>query len=104
VSYVFVPYPRRAGQPRFVYFAKPVGREGPIKIGVSFDVERRVASLSAQSPVPIELLGKIEGDADLERQFHREFAADRCHGEWFKWSERLQETIDATVSPLEKAA
>lgn len=38
---------------------------------------------------PLSLLGYVEGDKRVEREYHRMFAADRLRGEWFRYSDDL---------------
>lgn len=54
-----------------------------VKVGRSVDVQGRLASLQAGSPVPLMLLWQTLGGAELETALHRWFHARRAHGEWF---------------------
>lgn len=67
----------------FVYFIKPVGMPGPIKIGCSFMPEKRLADIAAWSPWPLEIVVTIPGDATLERNIHECLAHHHSHKEWF---------------------
>lgn len=78
-----------------VYFARPVGAEGPVKIGFSVCPEGRLEALTAWSPFPLEIAATIEGDQRLEMAFHTKFAEDHSHREWFKPSPELSQTIEA---------
>lgn len=66
-----------------VYFIKPVGMDGPIKIGCSKWPEHRLVDLSIWSPFPLEIIASGEGSHELERFIHRMFAESRSHKEWF---------------------
>lgn len=67
---------------RAVYF---IGSEaGPIKIGMAQNVEARLISIQASSPVLLHLLATTGGGIKQERIYHRQFAAHRLHGEWFE--------------------
>jgi hypothetical protein len=66
-----------------VYFIQ-AGARGPIKIGLTSDVRRRLFSLQTASPQPLRLLGGIPGGQGLERALHRELAAHHIKGEWFR--------------------
>lgn len=68
---------------RHVYFARAVGGDGPIKIGCSNDVRRRIEQMSNWSPVPLEALVAVPGSPTHEHALHRRFAHLRLHGEWF---------------------
>lgn len=79
----------------FVYFIRPVGMEGPVKIGSSGMPEARLRPLMAISPFPLEIAARIYGRKDLEIRFHAKFVDQRSHLEWFHPSAELTATIDA---------
>lgn len=54
-----------------------------LKIGYSGDPERRFEQVRLISPVPLRVIGVIDGGAEMERQLHERFAHLRSHGEWF---------------------
>ena len=66
-----------------VYFIKPIGMAGPVKIGGSCHPDKRVGSLADWSPFPLEVIATIEGDYVTERRFHALFEAFHYHREWF---------------------
>jgi hypothetical protein len=80
---------------KFVYFLRPVGMEGPIKIGCSARPEGRANALSTWSPFPLEIIAQIDGDFDLERRFHALFIDTHQRREWFDWSDKMREVVDA---------
>ena len=66
-----------------VYFIQ-AATGGPIKIGVSSDVKKRLTALQMCCPVPLRVLHTIPGGGhSLETELHKRFAAWRLHGEWF---------------------
>lgn len=77
----------------FVYFIRPVGMVGPIKIGCSRDVSARLLTLGTWSPFPLELIAKFEGGMKLERNIHECFADVHSHKEWFRASAKLLDFI-----------
>jgi hypothetical protein len=77
-----------------VYFIRPVGELGPIKIGSTSNLIARMASLSLLSPVELEIAAIAPGSSDLERRFHALFLPTRKRGEWFNWSPELGAVID----------
>lgn len=81
-------------KPTYVYFIRPVGMVGPIKIGCSELPEGRLASLAAWSPYPLEIVVTIAGGIKLERNIHECFADLHSHHEWFRPGQRLLEAID----------
>ena len=58
------------------------GETGAIKIGRSVNADVRLRDIQACCPIPIRLLATRKG-ASREKMYHRLFAADRLHGEWF---------------------
>lgn len=93
---------------RRVYFVRPVGHAGPIKIGCSVHVDRRVYEMSNWSPIPLEIVASVPGSPFDEHSLHRQFAAERMHGEWFRASDRLLRFIaglsDDAFAPKPKPA
>ncbi|WP_313030426.1 GIY-YIG nuclease family protein [Brucella sp.] len=77
-----------------VYFIKPVGMDGPIKIGSSTCPEKRLESLAVWSPFPLEIIISVDGDLSDEQFIHSCFADVHSHKEWFKSSKLLLDTID----------
>lgn len=77
-----------------VYFIKPIGMDGPVKIGHSRSPERRKEALEYWSPFPLEIVAECEGMGGMERRFHAMFAADHVHHEWFKVTPALQMVVD----------
>lgn len=79
-----------------VYFIKPIGMDGPIKIGHSANPPKRMIDLGAWSPFPLELIGSVPGVLADESFFHDCFADLHSHREWFKPEPKLLDAI-ATV-------
>jgi hypothetical protein len=64
-----------------VYFVGPAN--GPIKIGFTRDMAKRLSRLQAFSPFPLFVWAAIEGTTLCEAELHRAYSGDRLHGEWF---------------------
>lgn len=77
-----------------VYFI--AAKVGPIKIGMAIDPVRRLKSLQTSHPEPLSILATSSGGPEREREYHKQFAGHRLHGEWF---ERCPE-IDAEIKRL----
>jgi hypothetical protein len=76
--------------PGYVYFVAG----GPfIKIGWSFLIKTRVASLQTGNPYKLELLGAIPGSIDTERELHEMFKKYRAEGEWFEDCQEIRDFI-----------
>ena len=84
--------------PLAVYFIKPVGFDGPIKIGKTKDAEKRLRALSLVSPFPLEMMASIKGADNLEGRFHRKFLHLHTNGEWFEPAPELLATIAEIAS------
>lgn len=83
------------GDAHYVYFIRPVGAEGPVKIGCSQCPLERLSGLMDWSPVPLEVVATIPGYFDLERNIQECFLDQRSHREWFHASARLTELMEA---------
>ena len=81
-----------------LYFIKPVGTDGPIKIGITTMLDKRLMEIACWSPVPLELLGSVTGDLSQESRIHRSFACDHSHREWFHATPRVRAFIDAVLA------
>lgn len=75
-----------------VYFIREPA-SGAIKIGIAAKPRVRMASLQCAHPYALELLAYAKGGLLAEQDLHREFAADRLQGEWFKDTPRLRARI-----------
>lgn len=78
----------------YVYFIKPIGKAGPVKIGTSWKPFDRLAQIMMSSPVPLEVELVIDGGEELERNIQDCFADCHSHSEWFFPHERLRDAID----------
>lgn len=90
---------------KYIYFIKPVGMDGPIKIGYSAKPTSRLLMLSVWSPFPLEIMGTAPGGSKEENFLHKRFACLHTHREWFNSSPLLRETIRRILSgePVLKA-
>lgn len=80
-----------------VYFVQAGDERGPIKIGVSSDVDARVSSIQTGNHLPCRVLASFEhSNAVLvEKRLHRIFEDLRLEGEWFKFDATIMDLIDA---------
>jgi hypothetical protein len=74
----------------FVYIMQS-GDDGPIKVGVSRDPERRLRQVRVLGPAPLRLLAKIPGGEREETALHHLHREHRLHGEWFAPQSALAE-------------
>lgn len=85
---------RPVGRRRFVYFVQGA-ITGMVKIGIARSPKRRLLAIRTDCSEPVELVGLIDAPdaAQMEAALHRQFAADRSHGEWFRPSPALLDHI-----------
>lgn len=83
---------------KYIYFIKPVDQAGPIKIGTSVSPQLRLHEMGAWSPLPLEIIGVVEGTIADEFFLHRCFADCHSHREWFNQTVKLTATIEAILS------
>lgn len=76
-----------------IYFLKPAGLDGPIKIGCSGLPNARLETLAVWSPWPLELIGSVPGVITDESFLHSCFADQHSHYEWFHSSPELRQAI-----------
>lgn len=82
---------------QWVYFIKPAGMDGPIKIGCSVLPKSRLENLMVWAPYPLEIIGSIPGSFAIEQMIHRKFADLHSHCEWFNTSPELIEAIRIAI-------
>lgn len=82
----------------YVYFIRPVGMAGPIKIGFAYDPDRRCRQLQFSSPVELEVIGSVNGAMRDEYAVQAYLADHQSHGEWFRSSDRVNETVQGIIS------
>jgi len=93
----------------YIYFFPERGKENPaIKIGYSKDPVKRIRQLQTGHPTKIGsegwILAGTEKDAKrMEMVFHSIFKKERVrdNGEWFNYSERIQEFIKKLMKQKE---
>jgi DNA-binding XRE family transcriptional regulator len=64
-----------------------------VKIGYTDDIYRRLSQLQVSSPKKLELLGLVEGTFEDEKKYHKKFNEFYSHGEWFYYSQKLDDYI-----------
>jgi hypothetical protein len=72
-----------AKRQRYVYVVRS-GKAGAFKIGIAWDVERRLCGLQTTSPRQLRLIHHEAGGGKVERAAHKALAAHRLKGEWFR--------------------
>ena len=81
-----------------IYFIQQ-DSNGPIKIGhTNNDIKARVYQLQTASPLPLTLIGTIQGDKEKEVEIHNKFKKYHIRGEWFKFSPKIISFIFTAVA------
>ena len=75
-----------------IYFIQ-AGDDGPIKIGITTCLKRRLAQLQKTSHRALRVLTTMPGDREIEKVLHEGFAICRLCGEWFEPHGALLEFI-----------
>jgi hypothetical protein len=65
-----------------VYFVQSTA--GPIKIGFTCHLAKRIANLNGMLPEGVSLMASLPGDRRTEAYFHTKLASYRIQGEWFR--------------------
>lgn len=74
----------------YIYFLRPIGLLGPIKVGCSTEPKRRLEDLLTWSPLRLEIVATMPGTLKDEGFLHRCFAKSHSHREWFHPSPEIQ--------------
>jgi hypothetical protein len=77
-----------------IYFIQQ-GKNGPIKIGFTDNIEKRLKELQTANPYKLNLLLCINGNLKSEKELHKRFEQHRLNGEWF---EPVEEILDYIYS------
>lgn len=75
-----------------VYFAQ--AESGPIKVGHTVNIERRMAEIQLCTPAKVSLLTSVDGDRRTEAYFHRAFAKFRAFGEWYHPAQEVIQRVE----------
>jgi DNA-binding XRE family transcriptional regulator len=80
-----------------VYFVQ-MGNHGPIKIGITGgNPLSRLVKMQSDCPWKLNILGAIPGNIEIEREFHKRFAAHRTQGEWFAAADEVLTVIRSAL-------
>ena len=98
----YVPdYVRPGDRLGHVYFVQSSGPGGPIKIGWSQDIPRRVGELQTANAHALRVIGKIEGTMQDEAAMHVRFAHLRMEAEWFRDAPEIHALLtDSGSAPM----
>lgn len=67
----------------YVYFIRPMGKAGPIKIGHSTFPPTRLITMQIWSYEELEIISQFAAPRKMEKDLHERFARYQIRGEWF---------------------
>lgn len=70
-----------------------------VKIGFSDNPHHRFMQLQVGSPTALALERVTAGGLSEEARLHKQFAADRIRGEWFRLSDALEAFMETLAAP-----
>lgn len=76
-----------------IYFIAPIDGPGRIKIGWSYDAERRLAAFAGMSPYDLRVVAKAPGDKSGELFIHWRLKHAHVHHEWFNRCTEIDDAI-----------
>ncbi len=80
----------------YIYFIQ-MDKIGPIKIGTTRNIKKRMFSLNTNSPYKLNLLCFFPGNEIFEKELHYAFAEIRLNGEWFLPHPKLLSVIEEQI-------
>jgi hypothetical protein len=84
---------RKIAAPRWHFYAIQVDPDGPVKLGISQNVQRRLEGLQTAAPYRLKLLVAVPGFRETEKSVHARFQDARIGGEWFNPTPELLDFI-----------
>ena len=88
-----------------VYFVR-AGKKGPIKIGKTCNIERRIAEMQTGNAYLLELLFCFECRSEshaayVEKTLHNFFRKQKIRGEWFTGNINIKKVSDRLPAIME---
>ncbi len=80
------------GEKGMIYFIQTV-EGGPIKIGVTTQLQARLSALATAHSKDLRVLGVLDGERSVEKELHERFSHLRVKNEWFEPGEDLCQFI-----------
>lgn len=79
----------------YIYFLRPIGADGPVKIGCSQEPTARLVQMMTFGHSQLEIVATVPGGPDLELNLHECFLDTHSHREWFNASPRMTAMLTA---------
>ena len=84
----------------FVYFCQSC-KNGTVKVGVTRSMHKRLLQLRKDVD-DLKIVALVRGNRHIEWLFHRAFANDRNHGEWYNCSHRIRKIISIVSGNMDR--
>jgi hypothetical protein len=81
-----------------IYFVQS-GNDGPIKIGYTSDVARRINKMQCDTPHKLHVLGVLDAEQNTEKELHSRFAPFRYRAEWYNPEQELLDYAKEHMEP-----
>ena len=85
----------------YIYFVQ-MGFVGPVKIGYTKNIDKRISSLQTASPYKLNLLCVMPGTEDYEKDIHAGLDEIRLEGEWFLPHDFLMREINTISDSIKR--
>jgi len=86
-------------EPGYVYFIQGV-HGGPIKIGYSNNLKRRLSVLQTSYPDKLHIIAYIPATQKFEHKLHKDLKRHRLYGEWFSPTPEVLQVISEVDKSL----
>lgn len=85
-----------------VYFVQAGDEFGPVKIGITNNIKKRLEMLQTGSPVKLRCLSLIDFESEprareAESSLHEMFDDLRLEGEWFEWHDDFVDLLKGFI-------
>lgn len=77
----------------YIYFIQ-MEEAGPIKIGITRDINKRLAHLQTANPCKLKLLYFFPGGVGTEKELHNILKNYSLEGEWFSYHPKVLQEIE----------
>lgn len=82
----------------FIYFIAPIANQSGVKIGFSKNPGARLADLTSEVGIKLNLIGSIPGTKETEKEIHEKFKDQRLHGEWFRTNQAINRFVSTAIA------
>ena len=73
----------------YIYIVRR-GEDGPVKIGRTKDIKKRISALQISSPDKLRVVAQFPAPEWVEDRLHSVLTSHRLSGEWFAWCAEIE--------------